>query len=239
MTMTRRDTLALAAAAALPGGAAAQPAAPSGTGSFTLPPLPWPEGALAPVIDAETIGLHHGKHHAGYVKSLNEAVAARPELAGLSVEAIMGRVSGLPAAVRNPAGQHYAHSLYWEVMAPPGQGGAPSPALAAALDRELGGLAGMKAAFEKAGAGQFGSGWAWLLLGLDGKLAVTATGNANTPLMDDAPVRGYPLLVNDVWEHAYYLTYRNRRAEYLGRWWEVVNWNRVNGLYDAALRRDG
>lgn len=239
-SLSRRETIGLVAGAAALASAASAPAAAqspapaAASGPFTLPPLPYAQNALLPVLDAETLMLHHDKHHATYVKGLNDALAAKPELAGLSLDAIMARVSSLPPAFRNNAGQHYAHSLYWEVMAPPGKGGAPSEKLLAALKRDLGGLDAMKTAFEKAGATRFGSGWAWLIANADGTLAVTSTANANTPLMDDAEVKGRPLLVNDVWEHAYYLTYRNRRAEYLTKWWDVVNWNRVNKLYDEA-----
>ena len=233
--MDRRQTFGVVAAgvaaAVLPYAAKAQIPA------FTLPPLVYPHDALLPVIDAETMMLHHEKHHAAYVKVLNEAVAARPDTQGLSVEAIMGRISTLPEAFRQGAGQHYAHSLLWSSMAAAGQRSAPSPELLAAMDRDLGGFDRMKADFAKAGAKQFGSGWAWLILTPGGKLAITSTGNADTPLMDDAKVKGAPLLVNDVWEHAYYLTHRNRRAAYLAQWWSVVNWGLTNERYEEAVAK--
>jgi Fe-Mn family superoxide dismutase len=205
-------------------------------GAFTLAPLPYATDALTPVIDRETMELHHGKHHRAYVDNLNRAVAADPKLKGLTLEQLMGRVSGLPKAVRDNGGGHWNHSFFWTLMAPEGQRGAPSKALEAAIQRDFGGMDRFKTAFQQAGTSQFGSGWAWLVLTPDGKLAVTSTANQDNPLMDVAAVKGTPLLANDVWEHAYYLTYRNRRGEYLSNWWTVVNWNRVNALHADAVK---
>jgi len=218
---------------------AAMPARAPAADAFALDPLPYPVDALAPVIDSETMTLHHGRHHRAYVEALNRAVAADPALAKLGLEAMLARVSTLPKAVRDNGGGHWNHRFFWSIMAPPGTGGAPSPALLAAIDRDLGGLDKFKAAFRQAGLSQFGSGWAWLIVRPDGRLAVTATANQDNPLMDVVPAAecGRPILGNDVWEHAYYLSYRNRRADYLDRWWDVVNWNLVNALFDEATRR--
>lgn len=213
--------------------AAAQPAA----APFALDPLPYPVEALEPVIDRETMTLHHGRHHQAYVDGLNRAVAADPALAGVGLEAMLARVSTLPKAIRDNGGGHWNHRFFWSIMAPPGRGGAPSPALMAAIARDFGDLDKFKAAFRQAGLGQFGSGWAWLIVRPDGRLAVTSTPNQDNPLMDVVPEagRGQPILGNDVWEHAYYLGYRNRRGDYLDRWWDVVNWNLVNALHAQAL----
>lgn len=206
-------------------------------GAFTLDPLPYATDALAPVIDRETMELHHGKHHRAYVDNLNKAVAADPALKGLGLEQLLARVSSLPKAVRDNGGGHWNHRFFWTLMAPEGQRGTPSKELEAAIARDLGGMDKFKAAFQQAGTSQFGSGWAWLVLTPEGKLVVTSTANQDNPLMDVAAVKGVPILANDVWEHAYYLTYRNRRAEYLSNWWTVVNWNRVNALYADATKR--
>ena len=215
--------------------ATAPTAAPAAQGPFVLDALPYATNALAPVIDQETMELHWGKHHRAYVDNLNKAVTADPALAGLSLEAILARVSTLPKAIRDNGGGHWNHRFFWALMAPEGKRGAPSPALLAAIERDLGGLDKFKAAFQQAGTSQFGSGWAWLIVTPEGKLAVTSTPNQDNPLMDLAPVKGKPILANDVWEHAYYLSYRNRRAEYLGKWWDVVNWGHVNELYSEAV----
>lgn len=232
--------LALALFAA-PAALAQKPAAPppAAASAFLLDPLPYAVDALEPVIDSETMTLHHGRHHRAYVEALNRAVAADPALANMGLEAMLARVSTLPKAIRDNGGGHWNHRFFWSIMAPPGTGGQPSPALAAAIDRDLGGMDRFRAAFRQAGLQQFGSGWAWLIVRPDGRLAVTATPNQDNPLMDVVPPaeRGRPILGNDVWEHAYYLGYRNRRGDYLDRWWEVVNWNLVNALYEQATRR--
>jgi Fe-Mn family superoxide dismutase len=201
--------------------------------AFTLPPLPYAHDALEPAIDKETMTFHHGKHHQAYVDNLNKAVDADAALQGKSLEEMFAVMSTLPKAVRNNGGGHWNHALFWELLAPQGQTGAPSAELAAAIDRDLGGMDAFKTAFNAAGAGQFGSGWAWLIV-QDGKLKVTSTPNQDNPLMDVADEKGAVVLGADVWEHAYYLKYQNRRADYLAAFWSVVNWNKVNALYAAA-----
>lgn len=219
--------------AAMPAAQAASPKAPA----FSLDPLPYAFDALAPVIDAETMELHWGRHHRAYVDNLNRAVAADPALAGQTLEQILARVSSLPKTVRDNGGGHWNHRFFWGLMAPEGKRGAPSPALLAAITRDFGSLDKFKAAFQQAGVGQFGSGWAWLVVSPEGRLVVTSTPNQDNPLMDLAPVKGQPVLANDVWEHAYYLGYRNRRGDYLAKWWEVVNWGRVNALFQQATAK--
>ncbi|MCA3700840.1 superoxide dismutase [Brevundimonas sp.] len=201
--------------------------------AFTLPPLPYAHDALEPAIDKETMTFHHGKHHQTYVDNLNKAVDADASLQGKSLEELFASISTAPKAVRNNGGGHWNHALFWELLAPAGQGGQPSAELAAAIDRDLGGLDAFKEAFNAAGAGQFGSGWAWLIV-QDGKLKVTSTPNQDNPLMDVAEQKGAVVLGADVWEHAYYLKYQNRRADYLKAFWEVVNWNKANALFAAA-----
>lgn len=218
--------------AAAPAGSAQAPAA-----AFTLPALPYAPGALDPAIDAETMTIHHGRHHKGYVDNLNKAVAADPALKGQSLEQLVARAGALSAAVRNNAGGHWNHSFFWNSMAPAANSGAPSPALAAAIDASFGSLDAFKDEFAKAGTSRFGSGWVWLIVGADGKLAVTSTPNQDNPLMDVAEVKGAPILGNDVWEHAYYLKYQNRRGDYLNGWWQVVNWKAVSDRYAAATQR--
>jgi len=201
--------------------------------AFTLPPLPYAYDALEPAIDKETMAFHHDKHHQAYVDNLNKAVDADPTLQGQSLEAMFAGMSKLPKAVRNNGGGHWNHSLFWELMAPQGQTGEPSAELAAAIDRDLGGFEQFQADFNAAGAGQFGSGWAWLIV-QDGRLKITSTPNQDNPLMDVAEERGAVVLGADVWEHAYYLRYQNRRADYLKAFWSVVNWNKANALFAAA-----
>jgi len=201
--------------------------------AFTLPPLPYAYDALEPAIDKETMTFHHDKHHQGYVDKLNEAVAADAALAGHSIEDLLKGVSKLPKAVRNNGGGHWNHSLFWELLAPVGKTGEPSAELAAAIDRDLGGMDKLKTDFNAAGAGQFGSGWAWLIV-QDGKLKVTSTPNQDNPLMDVAEEKGTVVLAADVWEHAYYLKYQNRRPDYLKAFWTVVNWTKANALFTAA-----
>ena len=227
--------LALALPTALAQSSATPPVAPPAPPAFTLAPLPYPHDALEPVIDTRTMQIHHGKHHQAYVDNLNRAVAADPSLRGLTLEALMARMSTLPAAVRNNGGGHWNHDFFWRTMTRPGQGGAPSAALAAAIDRDFGSLDKFKAAFKTAGTGRFGSGWAWLIVGADGRLQITSTPNQDNPLMDLVAERGTPLLGNDVWEHAYYLQYQNRRGDYLDAWWQVVDWSVVSQRYAAAI----
>ena len=193
--------------------------------AFTLPALPYAFNALEPHIDARTMEIHHGKHHNAYVTNLNNAVAGKPE-ENLSIEEICASISKYPAAVRNNGGGHYNHSLFWTVMSPNG-GGAPTGALAEAINAAFGSFDEMKTKFNTAAATRFGSGWAWLIKDASGKLAITSTPNQDNPLMDVAEVKGTPILGLDVWEHAYYLNYQNRRPDYATAFWNVVNWSEV------------
>jgi Fe-Mn family superoxide dismutase len=202
--------------------------------AFTLPPLPYAYDALEPAIDKETMTFHHDKHHQTYVDNLNKAVDADASLQNKTLEEIFTSISTAPKAVRNNGGGHWNHSLFWELLAPAGQTGEPSAELAAAIDRDLGGMDKFKEDFNAAGAAQFGSGWAWLIV-QNGKLKITSTPNQDNPLMDVVEERGEVVLGADVWEHAYYLKYQNRRADYLKSFWAVVNWNKVNELYAAAV----
>jgi len=203
--------------------------------AFTLPPLPYAYDALEPAIDQETMTFHHDKHHQAYVDNLNKAVDADASLQGKSLEELFADISKAPKAVRNNGGGHWNHSLFWELLAPVGSTGEPSAELAAAIESDLGGMDKFKEDFNAAGAGQFGSGWAWLIV-QDGKLKVTSTPNQDNPLMDVAEQKGAVVLAADVWEHAYYLKYQNRRPEYLKAFWTIVNWNKANELYAAALK---
>jgi superoxide dismutase, Fe-Mn family len=210
-------------------------AVPASVGAFDLPPLPYASDALEPAIDARTMTIHHDRHHAGYVNALNAAVAADPALAELSLEQLLQRGARLPEVVRNNAGGHWNHSQFWTALAPAGEGGQPSAALAAAIEASFGSQAALREQFSAAAAGRFGSGWAWLVLRPDGELAVTSSANQDNPLMNlQGSLRGTPLLGLDVWEHAYYLTYQNRRADYIEAWWSLVNWNELNRRYAAA-----
>ena len=201
--------------------------------AFTLPPLPYAHDALEPAIDKATMSFHHGKHHQAYVDNLDKAVDADPALRGKSMDELFATMSTLPKAVRNNAGGHWNHSLFWKLMAPAGKTGRPSPELAAAIDRDLGGMEKFKEAFNAAGAGQFGSGWAWLIV-QDGKLKVTSTPNQDNPLMDVAEEKGSVVLAADVWEHAYYLKYQNRRPDYVAAFFNLINWDEVNKRFAAA-----
>lgn len=197
--------------------------------AFVLPPLPYPVDSLAPAIEPTTMTIHHDRHHAAYVANLNARIADHPELEGMALEDLQGRMSRYPAAVRNNGGGHYNHSLFWQVMAPPGQSGAPSPELGAAITAAFGSPEALQQRFARAATDRFGSGWAWLIRRPDGSLAITSTANQDNPLMDLPGIeRGLPLLGLDVWEHAYYLDYQNRRPDYIAAWWSLVNWNEVN-----------
>ncbi len=193
--------------------------------SFKLPELKYDYNALEPNIDARTMEIHHTKHHAAYTAKLNDAVAGT-ELEGKSIEELMATVSSLSPAVRNNGGGFFNHNLFWEVMSPNG-GGAPAGDLAAAIDSTFGSFAAFKEEFNNAAATRFGSGWAWLVKTADGKLVVSSSPNQDNPLMDLAEVKGTPILGLDVWEHAYYLNYQNRRPDYIGAFWNVVNWEEV------------
>jgi len=208
--------------------------------AIILPPLPYADDALAPAISATTLQTHHGKHHKAYVDNLNKALESAPDLQSKSIEDLLGNLSAVPdairMAVRNNGGGHFNHDLFWRLMAPVGKGGAPSDALAKAIERDLGGMDAFKKAFAEAGAKRFGSGWAWLVVTPDKKLVVTSTPNQDNPLMDVADVKGTPILALDVWEHAYYLKYQNRRGDYIGAWWTVVNWAEVSTRFASATR---
>ena len=199
--------------------------------AFELPNLPYAHDALEPHIDTTTMEIHHGKHHAGYTNNLNAAIEGT-DLAGKSIEEIIANVTG-NAAVRNNGGGFYNHSLFWNIMSPNG-GGQPSGDLAAAIDTELGGFDAFKATFSKAAATRFGSGWAWLCVDANGKLCVCSTANQDNPLMDVADCKGTPILGLDVWEHAYYLNYQNKRPDYINAFFNVVNWEEVAKRYAAA-----
>lgn len=227
------SALGLSVAITLPACAAQQASAPT-EAAFTLPALPYAASALEPAIDTQTMTIHHGKHHQAYVDNLNKAVSADPALKGQSIEQLVAKAGTLSAAVRNNAGGHWNHSFFWQTMAPPAEAGAPSPALGAAIDAQFGSLAKFKDEFAKAGTARFGSGWVWLVVGADGRLAITSTANQDNPLMDVAEVKGTPILGNDVWEHAYYLKYQNRRGDYLNGWWQVVNWKAVSDRFARA-----
>ena len=201
--------------------------------AHTLPDLPYPHDALEPHIDARTMEIHHGKHHNTYITKLNAAIEGNAELESKSIEDLVSDLDAVPeairGAVRNNGGGHANHSLFWKVMGPNG-GGEPSGALAEAINAELGGFAQFQADFENAGATRFGSGWAWLCVKSDGGLCVCSTPNQDTPLMEGHT----PVLGCDVWEHAYYLKYQNRRPDYLKAFWNVVNWDQVTANYEAA-----
>ena len=199
--------------------------------AFTLPALPYASNALEPHIDSRTMEIHHGKHHNAYVTNLNNAVAGKPEVS-LSIEDICKNISKYPAPVRNNGGGHYNHSLFWTVMAP-NAGGVPTGALADAITSAFGNFDEFKTKFAAAGVGRFGSGWAWLIKDGSGKLQITSTPNQDNPLMDVAEVKGTPILGLDVWEHAYYLNYQNRRPDYITAFWNVVNWNEVAKRFAA------
>lgn len=200
--------------------------------AFELPALSYPTDALEPHIDKATMEIHHGKHHQAYVDNLNKALAGT-DGENQSIEDIQKNVSKYPVAVRNNGGGHFNHSLYWSIMAP-NAGGAPSGDLAKAIDEAFGSFDEFKKKFAEAGATRFGSGWAWLSVGSDGKVQVSSTPNQDNPLMDIAEVKGTPILGMDVWEHAYYLRYQNRRPDYIAAFWNVVNWEAVAELYTKA-----
>jgi Fe-Mn family superoxide dismutase len=203
--------------------------------AFTLPALPYANDALEPHIDAKTMEIHHGKHHAAYVNNLNAALKDHPDLQNKSAEEIIANLNAVPegvrTAVRNNGGGHVNHSMFWKIMKP-GGGGEPTGALAQAIAAELGGFAKFKEDFNKAATTRFGSGWAWLVVGKDGKLAVTSTPNQDNPIMDGLK----PVMGLDVWEHAYYLHYQNRRPDYIGAWWNTLNWDEIARRYEAAKK---
>jgi Fe-Mn family superoxide dismutase len=203
---------------------------------FELPPLPYAYNALEPTIDEETMHLHHDKHHQAYVTNLNNALQGQDALANLSIEDLVRRINEVPenirTAVRNNGGGHVNHTMFWEIMTP---GGAKEPSgdLASAINQTFGSFDAFKTAFNDAGTKRFGSGWAWLAVAQGGALQVLSTANQDSPLTDGQ----YPVMGNDVWEHAYYLKYQNRRPEYLAAWWNVVNWDEVAKRYERARAR--
>src|SRR4028119_1367207 len=202
---------------------------------FTLPELPYAYDALEPFIDTQTMQIHHGKHHQAYVDNLIKALAGTDGEVK-TLEELMHNISDYPAAVRNNGGGHYNHTLFWSVLGPNRTAAVSGPTgeLAAAIDKAFGSLDALKEKMSAAGATRFGSGWAWLIETRDGGLEVTSTPNQDNPLMDVADVKGHPILGIDVWEHAYYLKYQNRRPEYLNAFWNVVNWNKVAEHFGAA-----
>jgi Fe-Mn family superoxide dismutase len=201
--------------------------------SFELPKLGYDYNALEPHIDARTMEIHYSKHHQAYVTNLNNAIAGT-DAEKMSIEDICKNISKFPMAVRNNGGGHFNHSLFWQIMAP-NAGGAPTGDLAKAIETDLGGFDKFKADFTAAGATRFGSGWAWLCV-KEGKLCVCSTPNQDNPLMDIADCKGTPILGMDVWEHAYYLHYQNRRPDYMAAFFNVINWTKVSELYAAAKK---
>ena len=200
--------------------------------AFTLPPLPYPADALEAAIDKATMEIHHGKHHKAYVDNLNAALEGQPALQSKPIEQLLRDIAGVPEGIRqkviNNGGGHANHSMFWQIMGPQG-GGDPSGPLAEAIKSTFGDVAAFKSKIKEAGLGRFGSGWAWLVLH-NGKLQIVSTANQDSPYMNGQT----PLLGVDVWEHAYYLRYQNRRADYLEAWWKVVNWNEVGKRFAAA-----
>lgn len=210
---------------------------------FTLPDLPYSPDALEPVIDTMTMQIHHGKHHNAYVTNLNKAIAGKADLESLTIEKLIGNLAAVPegirTAVRNNGGGHYNHSLFWKLMAPKGKGGGGEPTgeLAGAIKGAFGSFADFKQKFTDAALGRFGSGWAWLCLNSDGNLCICSTPNQDNPLMNGVvECPGKPILGLDVWEHAYYLKYQNRRPDYVAAWWDVVKWSQAEENYKAAKR---
>lgn len=200
---------------------------------YETPPLPYALDALQPFIDARTLEFHHGKHHVAYTTNLNKALEGHPEIARRPIEQVLREIASVPADIRpaviNHGGGHYHHTFFWNIMGP-GQGGAPRGPLAEELTRTFGSFDAFKERFTKAALGRFGSGWAWLCRGPDGRLHICDTANQDSPVSQGHA----PLLTIDVWEHAYYLQYQNRRADFIAAWWNVVNWSAVAELYRAA-----
>jgi Fe-Mn family superoxide dismutase len=201
--------------------------------AFTLPALPYAPDALEPHIDSQTMQIHHGKHHQAYVDNLNKAVAGTPN-ENKSIEELVASAGSISPAVRNNGGGHWNHSFFWQILSP-GTGGAPSGKIAEAINSAFGSFDAFKEKLNAAGTTRFGSGWAWLIV-KDGKLEVTSTPNQDNPLMDVAELKGTPVLGVDVWEHAYYLKYQNRRPEYLAAFWNLVNWKKVNEHFEKASK---
>jgi len=201
---------------------------------FTLPALPYAVDALAPYIDQQTMEIHHGKHHQGYTNKLNAAIEGT-DYASSSIEDILGSISASDTAIRNNGGGFYNHRLFWECMSPNATG-MPSGELAKAIDKNFGSFDNMKEAFESAALGRFGSGWAWLLTDAQGNLSIGSTANQDNPLMSFAEISGTPVLALDVWEHAYYLNYQNKRGDYVKAFWEVANWEGADARFQQAMQ---
>lgn len=201
--------------------------------AFTLPQLPYAHNALEPHIDEQTMQIHHGKHHQAYVDNLNKAIAGS-EHENKSLEELVASAGSISPAVRNNGGGHWNHTFFWEILAP-NAGGQPSGRLSEAINSAFGSFDAFKEKFNAAATSRFGSGWAWLIV-KDGKLEVTSTPNQDNPLMDVAETKGTPVLGVDVWEHAYYLKYQNKRADYLVAFWNVVNWNKVSERFENASK---
>jgi superoxide dismutase, Fe-Mn family len=201
--------------------------------AFVLDPLPYANDALEPHFDAMTMEIHHDRHHNAYVTNLNAAVAGT-DAEGKTIEELMATISTLPTPVRNNGGGHWNHTFFWNILAP-NAGGLPVGTLAAAIDSTFGSFDNLKAEFKKAGIGRFGSGWAWLIVKADGSLAISSTPNQDNPLMDVAEAKGTPILGLDVWEHAYYLKFQNKRPDYIDAFWNVVDWNDAETRYKAAV----
>jgi Fe-Mn family superoxide dismutase len=201
--------------------------------AFELPPLPYPNNALEPHFDALTMEIHHDRHHAAYVTNLNAAIETQMNAREMSIEQLMQNISQLNNnAIRNNGGGHYNHSLFWKLLSPSG-GGAPKGALAEDIQTTFGSFEKFKDEFSRAATTRFGSGWAWLVVA-NGKLVISSTPNQDNPLMDIAEIKGAPILALDVWEHAYYLKYQNKRAEYINAFWNLVNWEYAGILHEAA-----
>jgi Fe-Mn family superoxide dismutase len=200
--------------------------------AFTLDPLPYANNALEPHFDALTMEIHHDRHHQAYVTNLNAAVAGT-ELEGKSLEDIIANISKAPAPVRNNGGGHWNHSFFWKSLSATG-GGEPTGELGKAITAKFGSFQAFKDEFKKASIGRFGSGWAWLIVKADGEIAITSSPNQDNPLMDIAEVKGTPVIGLDVWEHAYYLKYQNKRPDYIDAFWNVVDWKAADALYVAA-----
>ncbi len=202
--------------------------------AFTLPNLPYAPESLEPHIDARTMEIHHGKHHAAYVNNLNAALQGT-ENEGKDLEDLLANISQLSPAVRNNGGGHWNHSMFWEILSPNG-GGQPDGDLASKINKNFGSYEEMQKQFNQAATTRFGSGWAWLCVDADDNLFITSTPNQDNPLMDIADKKGRPILGLDVWEHAYYLNYQNRRPDYIGAFWNIVNWEEVGRRYRSAVR---
>lgn len=200
--------------------------------AFTLDPLPYANNALEPHFDALTMEIHHDRHHQAYVTNLNAAVAGT-ELEGKTIEELLAGISKAPAPVRNNGGGHWNHSFFWKSLSSNG-GGEPTGDLGKAITEKFGSFAAFKDEFKKAATGRFGSGWAWLVVKEGGEIAITSTPNQDNPLMDIAEVKGTPVIGLDVWEHAYYLKYQNKRPDYIDAYWNVVDWKAADALYTAA-----